>query len=183
MRRSRRPKRSGTALRLLSLKKLRELAPPQDRDVPALATPPRPSFVRYSYYATTLDELRDKCGPHGDAAVQEAVWAAIATWLMNDPEAGCLTNPNRVASTAVTLVQISDRARLDYPSGIAGTPHDDRLPAMSPDVQAEARLVATETMADWERAGRPGITPERIKQIHQFVAACTQAPRPQEIAA
>ena len=183
MPRSRRPKRSGTALRLLTLRKLRELAPPQDRDLPALASLPSKPFIRFSFYATTLDELRDKCGPHGDAAVQEALWSVVATWLMNDPEAGCLTNPMLVASTALTLVQISDRVRLGYPSGIAGKPHTDRLPILSPDVQAEARLVASETMADWERAGRPGITSERIKHIHQFVARCTEAPQSQEIAA
>ena len=174
-----------TAERRRTLKIIRENAPPQDRNLPALASLPSKPFVRHNFYASTLDELRDKCGPHGEAAVQEALWCMVMVWLMREAsdDETALTNPMRVATTSVMLVQTNDRVRLGYPSGIDAKPHDDRLPALSQDCQAEARLVAAETMTDWERAGRPGITANRIKQVHQFVMACTQAPSSQEIAA
>lgn len=168
-----------------TLKIIRENAPPQDRALPALASLPSKPFVRHNLYASTLEELRDKCGPHGDAAVQEVLWWAVSGWLMRDLSIGdpLLSNPMRVAVTSVVLVQTSDRVRLGYPSGIDGKPHDDRLPALSPDSQAEARLVASETMADWERAGRPGITADRIRAVQQFVQVCANHQIKQEIAA
>ncbi|MBL0114281.1 MAG: hypothetical protein IPP45_01925 [Sphingomonadales bacterium] len=168
-----------------TLKIIRENAPPQDRGLPALASLPSKPFVRHNIFATTLYELRDKCGPNGEAAVQEAQWSIIMAWLMRDVcgDSPALSSPYRVVLMSVMLVQDSDRVRLGYPLGSNGKPHDNRLPALSPECQAEARLVASETMADWERAGHPGITANRLKTIQQFISACTQAPIIQEIAA
>lgn len=168
-----------------TLKVIRESAPPQDRDLPALASLPSPPFVRYSLYATTLEELANVCEGVGEAAVQETLWSAVMAWLMRDTwgNPDMVSNPLAVASTSVVLVQTNDRVRLGYPSGIDGKPHDDRLPALSPDCQAEARLVASETMADWERAGRLHMTANRIKTIQQFVQVCLRHRQNQEIAA
>ena len=168
-----------------TLKVIRENAPPQDRALPALASLPSKPFVRHNLFATTLDELRDKCGLNGDAAVQEARWSIIMAWLMRDVcgDSPALSNPYRVALTSVMLVQESDRVRLGYPLGNSSKPHNDRLPALSPDSQAEARLVASETIADWERAGRPGITATRIRTVQQFVQVCANHQIKQEIAA
>lgn len=167
-----------------TLKVIRENAPPQDRALPALASLPSKPFVRHNLFATTLEELRIKCGPNGDAAVQEAQWSIIMAWLMRDVcgDGPALSNPYRVATMSVMLVQDSDRVRLSYPLSNISKPHDNRLAALSPDSQAEARLVAVETMADWERAGRPGITATRLRAVQQFVLACASHQIKQEIA-
>ncbi len=173
----------AAAERQRTLKQLREHAPSRDRGHPALAAPaPAPLPARYSLWATSLEELATRCGPHGEAAVQDALWGCVSVWLMHGPDAARLTNPRAVATTAVFLCQTADRVRLGYPS-LSGNGFDDRLASLSPDAQGEARLVAAETLADWERADRPGLSSDTIKRTQQYIQACTQATPDQEIAA
>lgn len=94
---------------------------------------------------------------------------------MNSPSEGALTNPMQVASLSVLLCCDHDRVRLGYPHYIDGKSHNDPLASLSPGVQAEARLVAAETFADWERAGGVGITNDRLKRMQQYIQAWVQA--------
>lgn len=176
-----RNRRAAATDRLINLKIIRANAPEQDRALPALtptAPPPRP----VSLFATTLEELRVKCGKHGEAAVQDFMWSTVLAWTSSVLPTSALTNSGRVVCTSVVLCQNADRVRLEYPS-LSGIPPDDRLARLSPDAQAEARLVAAETLADWERAGRPYLTASRFKMEQQYILACLAPPSKQEIAA
>jgi hypothetical protein len=170
-----------------TLKLIRANSPPQDRGTLALAPPPpvAPSvpFNRYRMFSTTLDQLRADCGEHGEVAVRDALWGAVSTWLLHGPDYGALTNPMRVAIVSVILCRDHDRLRLNFPLSASSEAITDVLPSLSPDAQAEARLVAAETFADWERAGRPGITSKRMRSAHQYIMACTQAATIKETAA
>jgi hypothetical protein len=168
----------------LRLKRLREAQPRQDRASPALADPPPPvpqpsprsRYVRVHLFAQTLDDLREKCREHGEAAVAEARWGAITVWLMKE---GYEQFPGAAISVAVNLLRDDDRERLGYPHH-AGKPIASRLPFLSPDTQAEARRLAAEARAAWERAGSPYLTPKRITDEHQYIQACILAAQARE---
>jgi hypothetical protein len=121
------------------------------------------------------------CAPYGEAAVQEALWGCVSTWLMNSPSAA-LTNPVTVAGTAVMLCHNAERIRLGLPS-VSGAPYDNRFQSLSPDSQREALLVAQETMADWERAGKPGLNANTIKRAQQYVQGCASPKQSKETTA
>lgn len=127
-------------------------------------------------YPTTLDQLRDRLGTYGEAAVAEARWSAIIGWLMKLPagaeEAGTITNPYRVCSTAVNLMRDHDRAVLGYPHHTRDN-FASPLPQLSEASVTEARQVADETVADWQRADGPGLPRDRIGAIYQYVLVCT----------
>lgn len=130
---------------------------------------------RTTLFARTLSELKAKCdeyGGHGEAAVAEAQWGAITAWLMGLHNAGpdILTNPMPVAWEAVSLLRDDDRVRLGWPHH-AGKQFVSLLPRLSPESADEARKVAAETHADWDRAGRPHLTPESIKREQSYIAA------------
>jgi hypothetical protein len=137
--------------------------------------------------ADTLDSLREKCGAYGEAAVANARWGAIGVWLMKSYGESGLTNPYRVASNAIMLCEEEDKLRLGFPLCLCADCRSHArpviLPTLSPDVQAEARRVAAETVADWERAGQPYLTAERIRDTHKFIMACLHTHTDKETAA
>ena len=148
----------------------------QDLNGEALAAHPKPKDIRpqHSRYVvpklrpTTLDELREACRPHGDLAVQDARWSAIGLWLMWSPQEGLLTNAMKVAIASHALCR-SDFRMHGYPN-LSGIPYKSELPTLSTAAQEEARLVAAETMADWELAGCPYLD-KAISQTDQHIAA------------
>lgn len=157
---------------------IRRDAPEGDRGDPALV-PAEPHwatardgtrYVRVIIYPGTLDELRTFCRDYGEAAVADARWSCVKLWLMSGW--AVLRNPQRDASPAILIAQEYDRIRLGWPR------HDDEAwpPAtfdrLTPDIQREALRVATETLADWEAAGRPYATPHKIKQTYQYLIGC-----------
>jgi hypothetical protein len=93
------------------------------------------------------------------------------TWLMWTPPQADLSNPLDVTLLAVRLVHEWERVRFGWPS------HDGKdwpLPALdklNPEVRPEALVVAAETLSDWRAAGRPHLTPERIKRVYQSLVS------------
>lgn len=166
-----------------TLTALRRDAPKPDRTTPALA--PRPAnpngykhgpkstYVPVSLKARTLTELRQWCAQNAlspnisDAAVKEAKWSAVTTWMMWEPKG--LSNPTRVASLSVILCKGDDRARLAYPNAY-GAGFTSPLIDYSPDVQAEAIRVAAQTLVDWKRAGRPRLT-SAIERVQSYISS------------
>lgn len=110
-------------------------------------------YMPPKFRAQTFAELEKWCAEYGAVAVCSARWSAASVWMMRSPE--CLSNPVAVVSLALVLCQDEDRARLGYPS-LSGLPYD-RAASFSEEAMAEARRVGAETLADWERAGQPGI--------------------------
>jgi hypothetical protein len=137
-----------------------------------------PNILNLRGLPSTLEELRDRLGELGDAAVAETKWRAISVWLMRmpaDPDPAVLSNLVRVAGSATTLMAEHDRAQLGYPHH-AGSKFSSPLPYLSEGSAAEARRVADETVAEWERAGRPHLDHARIASTFQYVHACLAEP-------
>lgn len=120
-------------------------------------------------FPRNLDELRDFGRDFGEAAVAEVRWAAIVVWLMKSyPSPAGLSNPRQVAQAAVHMVQEHDRYHLGWPcwKGEEVSRATPVLDGLSPDCQREAKLVAAETLANWEAAGCPWMDAHRIKQAY-----------------
>jgi hypothetical protein len=164
----------------MSLRELRKFASSHDLDTPALKLPPRPEgnpphggyAGSIPYYAQTLDQLRVKCGEHGDAAVADAEWASIYRWLSKSDYDGNrnLSNPLPVVEAVTFMMREHDRARLNYPHR-TGRASRLALNDLTPESRAEAELVAAETLADWEKAGKPGLTRTGIKKVQSYFRA------------
>lgn len=127
--------------------------------------------MTYSLSPLTLDELRER---FGDGAAYMARASAIRLWMMNlgasAHEDGTIANAYRVAAVACDLVSEDELSRLGYPRS-NGRPYTSSLSALSTESQAEARRVAAETEADWERAGTPGMNRDRFKGIASYLLA------------
>jgi hypothetical protein len=164
-----------------TLKTIRREAPEPDRREPALTRSPEPhwakardgtAYVHINLFPRTLDELRKQCREFGDAAVADLKWHCVLTWLMNQPHETDLTNPYRVAQTAVLLVRDQDRVRLGYPR------HDGRswdapfLDALSPELREEAERTAAETRCDWAKAGRQYLGERAIRLAYKHLVSC-----------
>jgi hypothetical protein len=163
---------------LTTLKTIRQNAPGQDRNEPALVAKDAPHwttgrdgsrYVAFSLYPRTLDELRTMSRGYGEAAVAEARWCAVGLWLMKAYPS--LANPYPVAQTAIEMMREHDRYHLGWPH------HDGKawptpvLDGLSLDCQREARLVAAETYADWQKAGSPWIDARHIKAAYQLLTS------------
>lgn len=140
------------------------------RPVPQLREGTRPDGSRYipvTIWPRTLADLRLLGRDFGEAAVAEARWGAIGVWFLNGEEV--LRNPSAVAFEAMRLMHGRDRHYM-------GWPRHDGLPwpmpaldGLSLESRQEAERVAAETLADWQAAGEPYLTPWRIKQTYQFL--------------
>lgn len=150
-----------------TLRRIRQDAPRQDRGEPALRQTPaqwKPGqgsrYAPARLYAATLDELRDRMGRYGEAAVQQAVWSCVSTALMKD----------EIARREGTMAAVQQQRV--YMWGLTGLP-DSRggdYPVMpAPDDAATA--LAHEARAAWEAAGEPRLT-DKIKQVQQYITAC-----------
>lgn len=168
----------GTALptkpgrRRPTLKVLRREAPRQDRNSEALAPAPasaaRPSYP--SRFARTVEELRERCGDHGDLAVLEARYSAVQRWQWDWPTPN-VPHPEPVSFESLRLC----REEAWFASGL---PHIEGGPRplpiidrISPESKLEARTVTADVMRAWERAGKPHLTPARITDAHQYILA------------
>jgi hypothetical protein len=86
---------------------------------------------------------------------------------MSAPAEAALTNPFPVVSTVVLMMRDYDRHRFEYPRHDGSDPQSPALDRLSPDTRQEALRVATETLLDWRRAGRPYLGPRQIKSAYQ----------------
>lgn len=148
----------------LTLKKLTELQPPQDRNDPALlpAVKAKPSYPGYTPpppWPQTLNDMAQRCGPYADLAIAEAKAVAVHSWAY-----GTFTKKgNAKANPRAVLWEVLTRARyqMHRDHGVSRPNTDGTIPAaldgFSPDCQSEALLVLEETYAEWEAAGSPGL--------------------------
>lgn len=119
----------------------------------------------------TLDELRQMSRSYGEAAASEVRWCAITGWLLVGPEEGALSNPSSEAWEASRLTREHQHYHLGWPRH-DGREHERLTPALDgldPVYRQEVERVALETLADWKRAGCPGMTPQRLKSAYQFL--------------
>jgi len=145
-----------------ALRRLREIAPSQDRDHPMFhpvrqpghpLLPPKPKRV------VTLEMLDATCGQYADAAKAEAQWLAISSWLRKRPQ---LPNDLDLTRTVVELAREADRCRLGYPG------HSYAIPALSglkPELRREVEEVAAETIMAWVKAQRPRLSAYIIRSV------------------
>ena len=123
-------------------------------------------------FPRTLDELRTLSRDFGEAAVAEVRWAAVLCWLMKADPRPNLRNPLAVVSTALSVVQENDRYRLGWPCWRGNERMPPALDGLSLDCQREAKLVAAETLAEWEAAGSPYLDTARLKSAYQYLTSC-----------
>lgn len=120
-------------------------------------------YVRPDYRASTLDELRERCGPLGPQAVVAAEYGAAAVWLMGmGHEINRFTRLGQrgvhyAAGNANTIIRTGKAKPL--PSDMT-SPQRSRLAA-----------AAAEVVAAYKRAGSPGLL-TRIHSTQHFVHSC-----------
>lgn len=167
-------------------KRLRAMATPEDRALAELvpATPsyngpsPRSTYVRYCYFAETLDDLMTRCGDHGEAAIAYARYGAVRSWLMNldGKDQLALSHGYQQATNALRLSGDEDLYRLGCPT-TNGKRRTSVLDGLHPDDRCEVIRTAMDTIADYERAGSPGLSgpilAKRCKDAQQFINAVT----------
>jgi hypothetical protein len=170
------PKRKAPPLR--TLKRMRADAPPQDRDLPALALPPVPTapaprsaqYLPANHRATTLDDLRNSCGRYADAAVNEAQANAMQIWLMRAGGEQDLGIPCEVITASTMRCNGSRRIAEGYPSISEGYRGMFTLADLSPDSAAEAQQVCTDVLALWVAAGSPHLA-NAVQNVRQHINA------------
>ena len=146
----------------------RKSTPEQERNGSALG-----GKVPVKLLPRTLEELAALSRDYGAAAVAEVQWAAIVVWLMKSyPLPAGLRNPLTVAQSALGMVQEYDRYRLGWPCWRGNDRRSPVLNGLSLDCQREAKLVAAETLADWESAGCPHLDTDRLKSAYQYLTSC-----------
>lgn len=106
---------------------------------------------------------------YGEAAVAEAKWGAIVSWFMGAPADGALSHALPVAWEAVSQMQEYQRTHLGWPRCDGRSWPTPALDGLNLASRREAEQVAVDTLADWERAGCPCLSPIRIKQTYQFL--------------
>lgn len=165
-------KRKSERPRARTLKVLRAEAPIQDRGCPALAMPAGMNrqirFVPPHLHSSTVEDLRIACGRYGDAAVEEARWSAANIWIMRLEDRTLLRHPMSTASKALALCCADRRARDGFPSL---TPVQKAALNDQPTENLSALWeVAADTLADWDRAGCPGLA-EAVQDTRLFIVA------------
>ena len=163
-----------------SLYAIRRDAPKEDLTDPALTPYPlhirkRGGYTPADYRPRTLDQLCKWAGEYGEAAIAEARWSALSTWLMHSPVPGQLSHPTDVVYLSIELCREADRETLGYPiSNRIVRPA--RLDALSLQSQDEARRTAQDTLNDWERAGSPHLI-SNIQWVQMYINAFARTPR------
>ena len=163
-----------------SLKAIRRDAPKEDLTTSALTSyslhiRKRGGYTPADYRPRTLDQLSKWAGEYGKAAIAEARWSALATWLMHGPTPAQLSHPADVVYLSMALCREADRVSLGYPA-TDRIVHPARLDALSPQSQDEACRTARDTLEDWERAGSPHLT-SNIQWVQMYVNAFGRTPR------
>lgn len=121
-------------------------------------------------FATSLSELRGKLGEYGRAAVIDARWAAVTLWMMHDYPVK-LPNPLNVTYEAINLCREASRVGTGLPHP-EGRPQTAILYRLAPELQQEARKVASDAFRAWKRAGAPYLKAKQITGTHQYFLAC-----------
>lgn len=119
-------------------------------------------------WATTLNELLAASGKHAAAVEADTCWTAILRWLERDWDKTRLTNGCDLSYQVATIMRDDDRVRLSFPNRNR-KPWSTLLPRFSPQTQADFATVRAEIIADWDRAGRPGLGTSLIKSQHKYV--------------
>ena len=170
------PKRKRSRPKPRTLSNIRKDAPARDRGLPALRAPVQPinpasRYLPTQYQASTLDQLRQGCGRYGDAAIDEAQWSAIETWLMGmgPGDSAPFSNSREVLWTCYALCRDARRIDTGWPS-LTGKPFTSQLVGLSPDVVAEAWAVCADTLADWQRAGSPRLA-SAVQSTRSYIHA------------
>jgi hypothetical protein len=159
----------GTA----ELRRLRAAAAPHDRTLQILQPHGRRQRPPRKKALATLSQLEVAFGALGTAAVANARWTAISMWLANKRVRISIPNDLEVSRTVVVLMRDADRHRLGLPT-LDGKPRTPpALYDLSPDCRHEAELVAAETVAAWEEAGRPFIRSHGIPGAERLLKICT----------
>lgn len=158
-----------------NLKQMRRDAPRQDRNEPAFAplrgVDRRPRLP--NRLAESLEDIRLLCGDYGDCAEVEARFDAVAAALSTGALPTLPASPEVVrVSIDLCREEVRHDAGLPPPEGPRTRPIIRRI---SPESQDEARRVAADAVREWDRAGRPCLTPERVTRAHQFILACVRA--------
>lgn len=162
---------------MLTLKALRQNAPRQDRNDPALvpskAMPWNTRKVAINLFPRTITELREMSRDFGEAAVSDVGWSAVLAWLMKAyPISDKLKHPYSMAMDAVTIARDHDRYRLGWPRHDGSAPATAALFGLTPDRQRESMAVADDTLAAFEAAGCPYLDERRIAETYSYLAAC-----------
>jgi hypothetical protein len=90
---------------------------------------------------------------------------------MSSPDEAALSNPFPIVRTVVVMMRDYDRCRFQYPRQDGREPPPPALDFLRPDTRQEALRSAAETLRDWRNAGRPCLTPQRIKSAYQNLIA------------
>jgi hypothetical protein len=155
------------------LKAIRQEAPEQDRNGPALASSQHYSeSVQARFWPRNLKELRKHSREFGKAVLRDVEWSCVTVWLLNQSSDAELRNPPQVVRTVVLMVREYDRFRFNYPRHDGSEARFPTLEYLSSDTRQEALRVAAETLLDWRKAGRPHLDPKRIRAAYQHLISC-----------
>lgn len=155
-----------------SLRRLRGIAPSQDRGDPMfqpVKQPGSPFVPRKPSQPVTLETLDASCGDYAAAAKAEAQWSAIGNWLAELPQGADLPNPASLSISVVEFIREADRVRLGFPNANGVPFAQPALHGLKPEVQREATAIAAETLAAWKAAGCPCLTAPMIRSIERYV--------------
>lgn len=124
-----------------------------------------------SRLATTLAELREKCGDYGDAAVARAEWSAVNIWLWREGHDVCQID-NAINAAAFGAAVAKTAAGLPNPNG--GEQPDPAVGLMSTEIKALTATAAA-VMEQWREAGQPHLSASAITRTHQYFIAARRA--------
>ena len=124
----------------------------------------KPWLAPRGEYAQSLDQLRERLGTLGEAAVAEARWGALSLAMMWAPIG---PYPSEVANEAVMLCRAHDRARLDYPDARPGFVPADPLASMQSAERTRIIETGKALLEAWDSGGSPRLTAARIMRVHQ----------------
>lgn len=129
---------------------------------------PNSRYVPAEFKAQTLDELRERCGEHGAAAVEDARCFAASMWRAHQPDYS--------GGHELALYADHQRAKLRLPR-LNNQPWRPALVHASPAERERVETTAHHVLAEWEAAGSPRLTTaiERTqKRVHCAVFAADQ---------
>lgn len=148
----------------MTLKRLRQLAPEEDRNSEALA--PRPAPLRYTGpgcipRANTLRQLQQVCGERGRWAAANAQWHAVYQWL----------RASRQGELAVSSVALLAGAAARQMKG-----WDSGLEAKDRTELKELGTLAAACRDGWRRVGQPFLL-TGIRNAQRFAEECDRMER------
>lgn len=165
----------------MTIKALRQNAPERDRNDAALV-PSKPvqwttardgsRYLAIHLYPRNLAELCGMGREFGEAAVSDACWGAISSWLMREyPSADLLRNPFATVCDAVLTWAEYERWSLGWPHHAGEEWKTPAFNGLKPEHQREIQRVAVETLEAWEVAGCPKLCEESIKTTYQYLTS------------